>query len=160
MPTLLPPNLLLLGAAEELLPGWCRSLDGWNSLLIDYHPPMVWRLWRQWGDHRVLLHHVHACAEGAALWHPHPWPSIVRVIAGQYRMRVGYGEGNEPPLTAATLWLMTGSVYMMDEPNGWHAVEPTTSSLSVMLTGKPWQRVMPTPPSHPCLSGCHPRNLK
>lgn len=53
--------------------------EGWNSLDVDYHDPRVERVWRQWLDYRVSLHVIHPCQPSASLFHPHPWPSAMRV---------------------------------------------------------------------------------
>lgn len=143
------PDRALLHQVEGLLATWSH-LDEWSSLLIDYHPPVVWRLWRQWGAYRILLHRIFPCTEGKALWHPHRWPSIVRIVKGGYWMRVGYGAGIVEPACALRLWLAGDSVYIMDNPDAWHAVEPNAEdSYSLMITGAPWQRAMPVEPQAP-----------
>ena len=83
----------VLEAVEQKLPELLRDEAGWNSLFIDYHPPTVERLWRTWGEYRVSLHRIHPCERGTALFHPHPWPSAMRILSGEYEMAVGYGSG-------------------------------------------------------------------
>ena len=39
----------------------------WQSVLIDYHPPHVERLWCSWRDYRVSLHRIPVHAQGGAL---------------------------------------------------------------------------------------------
>ena len=120
----------------------------WNSLYINYHPPIVERLWRQVGEYRVYLHRIHTCAPGQALLHPHPWPSAIRVLEGSYEMGVGYGKGTTPPPIACKMimHIEPGSTlcYEMADPDGWHYVRPIGGpSLSLMVTGKPWNREAP-----------------
>jgi len=147
--------LTKLHEAEDALPDLLREgVDAWESLDIDYEPPRVCRLWRQWGDFRILLHHIELC--GKALFHPHPWPSAVRVINGTYEMAVGFAEsdwqkagrnfegfgyeGPRGPLEVARIVLGKGAQYEMTDPNGWHYVKPLFgSSLSVMVIGKPYE---------------------
>ena len=69
-----------LAAVERGLPALLRDEGAWKSLLVDYHPPTVERLWRPWGAGRVYLHRIHPCARAEALFHPHPWPSAMRVL--------------------------------------------------------------------------------
>jgi hypothetical protein len=133
-----------LEAVERALPALLADEAAWQSLDIDYHPPRVERLWRAWGDHRVCLHRIHPCAPEEALFHPHPWPSAMRILQGVYEMDVGWGPGTHPPAVAARLRLGPGSTYEMTDPDGWHRVRPIGGvSQSVMVTGAPWSRVAP-----------------
>lgn len=127
-----------LKRAEERLPDLLKDTSGWNTLDVDYEPPRVERLWQQFEDgFRVCLHRIHPCEQ--ALFHPHPWPSAVKILSGLYEMGVGYGVGKKDPPEAATLVLSTGSSYEMIEPDGWHYVRPLGApSLSVMVMGPPY----------------------
>src|SRR5208337_718613 len=126
----------VLRRIEEDLPRLLRE-EAWTSLDVEYEPPRVERLWRQLGDVRVNLHRIHPCP--TALYHPHPWPSAVKILSGVYEMGVGYGVGSATPPTAVTLRLGAGQSYEMIEPNGWHYVRPIGGpSLSLMVTGRPW----------------------
>lgn len=134
-----------LQAAELLLPGLLDS-NGWNSLLIDYHPPKVERLWFPIGDGRILLHCIHPCE--TALFHPHPWPSAMRVLSGTYRMSIGSAAGiDEPPVVCCSQVTATPETqcrYIMDHPDGWHSVTPVGGPVyTVMVTGAPWDRPIP-----------------
>jgi hypothetical protein len=119
----------------------------WNSLDITYEPPHVERVWRQWGEYRVYLHRISRCTTDQALWHPHPWPSVVHIASGSYEMGVANGykfpaSGTIDPLKnelACKLILPTGTYYEMLEPMGWHYVRPLETVMSIMVTGKPWQ---------------------
>lgn len=138
--------LNVLYAVEAELPHLLADEAGWNSLYIDYHPPTVARLWRSWREYRISLHRIHPCAAGEALFHPHPWPSAMRVLAGEYEMAVGYGPGETAPPVAARM-IATGDFrYEMTEPDAWHYVRPIGApTYSVMVTGIPWTRSSPTP---------------
>jgi len=134
----------VLNRAEQALPGLLQSPEGWNSLDVAYEPPRVERLWRPFeGDYRLYLHRIHPCEK--TLYHPHPWPSVIKIVAGGYEMGVGFGAGDQPPPIAATLKLAPGSSYEMTHKDGWHYVLPTVESLSVMITGAPWDRWSPGP---------------
>jgi len=135
------------GSLIETLDGIChRELPGlladpatpWKSLNVTYEDPHVERVWIQLGEYRLMLHRIHPCDR--PLKHPHPWPSAIRVLSGQYMMGVGrFGQNGEAEV--ATLILTAGSRYEMNHPHGWHYVKPLgTPSLSVMLTGKPWPK--------------------
>lgn len=127
----------VLARAERQLRAWfIRPATEWNSLDVDYEPPRVERLWRPFEDqYRVYLHRIHPCEK--ALMHPHPWPSVIKVISGKYEMGLNY-HGPEPLL--AKFILTEGSIYVMDDPKGWHYVKPLKEpSLSLMITGKPYE---------------------
>jgi hypothetical protein len=112
--------------------------DGWNTLDVNYEPPRVERLWRQFDDdHRVYLHRIYPCDK--ALFHPHPWPSAVLICDGVYEMGIGYGKGMEDPPVASKTLLSSGSAYEMVNPDAWHYVKPLGKpSFSLMVTGKPF----------------------
>ena len=119
--------------------------DIWQSLMIDYHPPIVERLWTQINKHRISLHFIHTCKKEDALFHPHAWPSAMHVIEGGYEMGLGFGEGEEEPEKIATILVPHGNMYYdMTHIDGWHYVRPINSVCStVMLSGEPWGRKAP-----------------
>lgn len=138
----MPLTTTTLALVEEELPELLEFED-WNSTHVTYEPPEVRRLWRQWGEFRIFLHEIRYCDPGEALYHPHPWPSIVKIVDGGYRMGMGFGPGLDPPPIATTAWLPLGTVYEMNHRDGWHYVAPTQLAWSIMVTGKPWVREMP-----------------
>jgi hypothetical protein len=134
----------ILIAVEKDLPRMLLDEDAWTGVLVDYHPPMVERLWTRWGDCRVYLHRIFPCGPGEALFHPHPWPSAMRILAGEYEMAVGYGKGEEFPPVAARMIARDDFLYEMTDPDAWHYVRPIGGpTLSLMVTGKPWGRPAP-----------------
>jgi len=141
---------------QEVLPGLLREPDdSWSTLDVIYHPPHVERVWRQHGDVRVFLHRIWPCdtpvrrddrgdlpadrADRGSLWHPHDWPSAMKVVTGSYEMGIGFHPPNWPKITdkdlritermgkfvtASTMELTAGSYYEMTEPLTWHYVRP------------------------------------
>ena len=133
-----------LAAVEHNLPELLRDEDAWRSVFVDYHPPTVERLWTRWNDCRVYLHRIHPCPPGAALFHPHPWPSAMRILAGEYEMAVGFGAGLDPPPFAALMVASGDFRYAMTHPDAWHYVRPLAApTMSLMVTGRPWDRTAP-----------------
>lgn len=116
--------------------------DKWQTLLIDYSPPIVERCWIQLGNYRLSLHFIHKCEAKDALFHPHPWPSTIHVLTGKYEMGLGFGPGLEEPEKMCTIMLENGGAYYdMTHIDGWHYVRPIGDvCATVMLTGKPWER--------------------
>jgi hypothetical protein len=142
----------ILAQVEQALPELLRNEGLWQSLDVDYHPPRVERLWTRWGEYRIYLHRIHPCAQGEALFHPHPWPSAMRVLEGEYEMAVGFGSGMQEPPVAALIVSQGDFRYAMTHPDSWHYVRPLGNpSLSVMVTGRPWTREAhrSTKPLHP-----------
>lgn len=91
----------VLAQLEQDLPEMLKDESIWRSLYVDYHPPTVERLWTPWREYRAFLHRIHPCDRQQALFHPHPWPSAMRVLEGAYEMAVGFGAGMaEPPVAA------------------------------------------------------------
>ncbi len=135
--------LELLFEAERALPRLLAE-PGWQSLHVDYHPPRVDRVWRAWGTHRIYLHRIHPCAPGEALFHPHPWPSAMRIYAGRYEMGIGHGAGDVAPPIAARVIAGPGTAYEMTDPDAWHYVRPLDEpTWTLMVTGAPWSRSSP-----------------
>ena len=129
---------------EKELPQLLIDESSWNSLRIDYHFPTINRLWLQRGEYRVYLHKSYPCKIGEALFHPHPWPSAIRVLNGIYEMGIGYGKSNVLPPVAAKIITSNGFYYEMTDPNGWHYIRPINNpTMSLMVAGKPWSRVAP-----------------
>ncbi len=130
-------------ALPDLLVGFQGALL-WNSLLIDYHQPHVWRLWHQFdADTRILLHKIHPCDEDDALLHPHPWPSAVKVYLPEgtaYQTGFGWGDPcKDPPAMPAKIFLENVSIYEMEDPWAWHYVRPIGGPIySLMVVGKPF----------------------
>lgn len=133
--------LQVLSDAELDLPKLLlEGPETWQTLDIDYEPPHVERLWRPWGEFRISLHRIWPCRD-PALFHPHPWPSAMRVVRGAYTMGIGYSEPGYRPCEVARVVLEAPSVYEMVSQQGWHFVRPmgANPSLSVMVTARPWE---------------------
>jgi hypothetical protein len=134
----------ILNAAEADLPRLLASPSAWQSLKIDYHPPFVDRLWCAWGAYRLYLHRIHPCTPAEALFHPHPWPSAMRVHSGTYELGLGYGAGETPPPIAARMIAGGPLAYEMTDPDAWHYVRPIGGvAITVMVSGTPWARSTP-----------------
>lgn len=122
-----------------------RDRSIWNSLHITYEHPHVERLWCQHGDLRVFLHRIYPLPTllepQHVLYHPHPWPSAVRLVSGRYIHRVGLQDR-----VMCTQVLGAGASYEITDPDLWHSVEPEGGpSDSIMVIDKPY----PIRPSMP-----------
>ena len=130
----------LLKYAETELPELLLDKDGWNSKLVDYTEPVVWRIWRDFpiGNKNFRLYGHMIWPSTKPFFHKHPWESAIKVlkVGGYYEMGIGYGE-TEPPI-ACTIQVPGNFYYEMVHPLGWHYVKVTGGpSLSIMLTGPP-----------------------
>ena len=90
-----------------------------------------------------MLHKISPCGPGEALLHPHPWPSAMVVMRGQYEHGVGFGDGVESPPLACRTTIGPGACYEMTEENAWHFVRPLIETYTIMITGAPWDRPIP-----------------
>jgi len=134
-------NLVHSGKIRELL----NQPDLWNSIDITYHKPRVERVWTQLENLRLNLHIIHPCELNDSLYHPHPWPSAIFITKGIYVTGFGSNLGLDPPPIISTMILPENSWYEMLEPSGWHYVMPLREpSHSVMLSGEPWNRELPS----------------
>lgn len=139
------PHLHALLGSQELADLWAAEA-AWSSLSITYELPHVDRLWATLAPAvgrpalRVLLHRIHPCEPGKALWHSHPWPSAVKLIAGTYEHASGFMDRNGLHTTARAL-LSPESSYEITDPLSWHYVRPIDEPVyTVMITGKPWPK--------------------
>ncbi len=135
--------LAMLHEAERNLQKLVRARGEWRGMRIDYEYPHIDRLWRPFGDGRVYLHLIHPCRLDQAQYHPHRWPSAMRVVRGTYEMSLGFGAGQEKPPIFSHLVLHAGDEYEMTHPDGWHAVSAPQGCLTIMVSGSPWSRWAP-----------------
>lgn len=136
---------------EKELPTILRNAEfKMASMFIDYHPPIVERIWFQFNKYRVLLHKIHQAEMCDPLFHPHPRESAVRLIKGSYKMGIGHSPSDEIPPIDCYLHLAPGTCYEMSEPDGWHYVNPIDDYVySLMITGEKFARKMPLEPDKP-----------
>ena len=141
--------------------------DKWNTVFINYHPPIVERCWIQLGNYRLNLHFIHKCEAKDALYHPHTWSSAIHVLSGKYEMglavehicghkdmeMVHNGSGGvikdiglspsghyRHVREIAKLEINGDNYYEMLDPKCWHYVRPMGDvCATVMLSGKPWE---------------------
>lgn len=150
MPSMKSTLILALGTVNGLIHKHFEGTSDvkWDSLVINRRKPHTYRAFcYPKGDLegiRICLHRFEPCSDNEAFLHPHPWPSAMRVLKGEYRMRVGFSPWRErptvvvePTMVMDTI-LAAGSSYVMEEPMAWHSVQPITTCWSVMVNGAPW----------------------
>ncbi len=132
--------LPILEQAEKELPALLMVPEDWRSLHINDEKPYVQRLWMPYGEGRLMLHFILPCKPREALFHPHPWPSAMRIVWGEYETAYGHGPPDGPrPAMGEKKILRAGDCYEMVNPEAWHYVRPIdVPVVSVMVTGKPW----------------------
>jgi hypothetical protein len=124
-------------------PEWQKN--NLRSLLIDYYPPVVERVWYQVDNLRLYLHVIHQSKEKDCLFHKHKWPSAIHVVYGNYEMALAYSEETVNSEQAYALPVVSkielaeGSYYEMTAPHGMHYVNPLTEiTMSTMVTDLPY----------------------
>lgn len=141
---LLLEHLIRHGAYINPPPKGFAHRSNFDSLVINRRKPHTYRAFcypdiPELKGTRICLHRFEPCSEDEAFLHPHPWPSAMMILKGQYRMRVGCSPdmASKPVMVMDTV-LSAGSVYVMEEPKGWHSVQPITTCWSIMVNGQPW----------------------
>lgn len=130
--------LALLAEVELGLPARIASKD-FRTMHVTYARPHVERLFFQHGEYRVFLHLIEQCHVGDALWHNHPWPSIVKVLDSEGRHYINTfdkGDGLKQDRVIATP--ENPYVYSMLSPKDRHSVGVELGSWSIMITGPRW----------------------
>jgi len=140
----------LLAEVESELPERIAKGD-FRSMHVTYAKPYVERLFFSRGEHRVFLHRIDSCAPEEALWHPHPWPSLIKVLdteGGLYRHSVGDKDSVfAVQMGVASSWPELRPItYTMLEPKAYHSVSTDKASWSIMITGPRWSP--PEPSKH------------
>lgn len=157
---------------------------GWQTLRVDDEAPMVDRLWREWPFEsietsvgtegrgpaakwscRLYLHRITPNADtgGAeSLWHPHRWPSCMRVWTpthttgpyygkkGVYVHRRGYGPTWESATYGAEAnqagVVTHGEIYAMTDPEESHSVKVIGAPIYSMMIVGPFYETIYAPP--------------
>jgi len=150
--------LELLDQAEQYLPDLLAQAGLWGTLHVTYEYPHVERLVREWRpfpsfrNMRLMLHRIAPPPPTVEpLWHPHPWPSAVHVLApgavdwyrdpqAEYEMGVGRGPNRNFDVVTRTRGELR---YAMVDPGAWHYVRPRgeSASYSIMITDTPYPKV-------------------
>jgi hypothetical protein len=151
--------LEILKRVERALMPMLENEAAWQTLNITYARPFVERLWLSMSVDgkpiRVNLHRIHPCQPEDVFFHPHSWPSAMRILRGEYEMGIGMTDELLPqavPQVSMRVVGQRGFAYEMTDPNVWHYVKPLgmANVLSLMITGEPYpdgDRVLhPSPP--------------
>ena len=110
-----------------------------SSLAVRYHKPYVDRISvilnnKPCGYNRIYFHKIYPCTLDEALYHPHPWPSLVHIVKGGYDHQIG--TKNE---IICSQFLEKDSLYIMENKKAWHRVAPREEALSMMLVKDLWE---------------------
>lgn len=128
--------LKILHKAEAGLPNLLVDESAWNGVFADSEKPHLRRLWRQWGDYRLYLHHFTHCEPTEEFPHPHPWQMAVRILEGQYAMGTGRSANLDQPPILSHQTYQAGDSYQMLDADEWHAIRPLDSeALTIMVAG-------------------------
>ncbi|HEU5114151.1 MAG TPA: hypothetical protein VFT82_00095 [Candidatus Paceibacterota bacterium] len=128
----------ILKKVESSLPALLADQSAWKGIYADSEKPHLSRLWRQWGEYRINLHHFTECEAIEEFPHPHPWQMAVRILEGNYLM--GLGKGSNPDIPPALCYqeYKPGDCYEMLDADEWHAIRPLGGeALTIMVSGPP-----------------------
>lgn len=128
--------ICVLKTVETILPVLLADESLWRGLYADSEKPYLKRLWLQWYQYRINLHHFTACASTEEFPHPHPWQMAVRILEGNYSMGLGRGQDLVMPPKLTYKKYEPGDCYEMLEVDEWHAIRPLgDEALTIMVSG-------------------------
>ncbi len=121
----------------------------WESIVINKRKPHTYRAFIHHEDTRICLHRFEPCRREDSFPHPHPWPSSMLILSGEYDMAVAHTSDLESaePMHVIDLTLNAGSVYHMNDRHTWHQVIPRTQCYSLMINGPRWENAHNRAPS-------------
>ena len=121
----------------------------WESIVINKRKPHTYRAFIHHEDSRICLHRFEPCEPEDSFAHPHPWPSSMLILSGQYEMAVGHTSDldSRDPKDVIDLTLGAGSIYKMDDRHTWHQVIPRSRCYSLMVNGPRWENAHRFAPS-------------
>lgn len=146
---------------EQILNILSQDISKYKTLYVDYEHPYVERLQFNLDDgYRLFFHVIHKCKTEEALYHPHPWPSVMHILKGTYETGISYSEDEEHYKNTETgelnsiiaqnevaKFIIDGynplgiAYYEMLNRKGWHYVRPIDDVChTVMLTHTPWYK--------------------
>ena len=142
-------EMLTIRQAAEIAFDAAADASCWGSIVINKRKPHTYRAFIQRDDMRICLHRFDACEPEDSFAHPHPWPSSMLILSGEYDMAVAHTpdltSGEPSPVLNVTL--STGSIYHMNDRHTWHQVVPRTRCYSLMVNGPRWENAHRRAPS-------------
>jgi hypothetical protein len=163
-------NVLL--ECAQLLPTLLTDPNRWKSLMINYKPPHLMRIYTNIGNVRINLHYFIPTSEASEVdsskdgncnakpedynessdnyFHPHGWASCMKIMKGHYEQWMGFANQrglDNPPLKSLHLRHSQGDTYAMNHPWLWHQVIPPENEpvMTMMVTHIPknWDQDSP-----------------
>ena len=115
------------------LPRHLTSPNGWSTLNMNNHEPVIERVYKVIGKHRLCLNKIYK-SDSDLLFHNHSWPFAVKMFHGEYEMGVGISKDGKEPEVSAVLTVVPGVTYDMSNMNIWHYTKPISDfTYSVMI---------------------------
>lgn len=116
----------------EKLPEHLQNREGWLSLNMNLHEPVIERIYKVIGNYRLCLNKIYK-SDAKLLFHNHSWPFAVKVFFGEYEMGTGISEdGTKPEITNVQV-IGPGMSYNMTGTT-WHYTKPISDyTYSVMI---------------------------
>jgi hypothetical protein len=128
----------VLQTVESILPALLAEESEWCGFYADSEKPHLHRLWRQWYQYRINLHHFTECDSKEEFPHPHPWKMAVRILEGKYLMGHGRESNLQVPPVLSYKEYLPGNCYEMIDADEWHAIRPLgKEALTIMVSGPP-----------------------
>lgn len=138
---------------QGILPELLQRRDLMKSLKVLHDEPEVWRIWWQLGEVRIMFHKIMPAMPDQAFFHPHPWPSKVRILKGHYINTIGIYNGPKKDvekllpeelddfgkkLVPMEIQIGESSMYSMLDVRQFHKVVSGNPVYSLMIIGLPY----------------------
>ncbi len=107
----------------EQLPHHLSSSEGWCTLNMNNHEPVIERVYKCVDNFRLCLNKIYK-SDKDLLFHNHSWPFAVKMFQGEYEMGVGVSKDGEKPEVSAVIMVTPGVSYDMSDMNLWHYTKP------------------------------------
>ena len=96
----------------EQLPKHLSSYEGWCSINMNNHEPVIERVYKCVDNFRLCLNKIYK-SDADLLFHNHSWPFAVKLFYGEYEMGVGISKDGHKPEVSGVLTLKAGGSYDM-----------------------------------------------
>lgn len=121
-----------LNDIEKLLPDFLKVEEDWCGERVVAGPHKADRVFREYNNIDVYLHRLYPCKPEDAIMHTHEGPTAIRILFGNYIMRLGHFDGASYQISS-TMIAVPGFSYEMMERRSSHSVAPLTEVYSVRL---------------------------
>lgn len=111
----------------------------WDSCKIEYESSFINKISRVYefdGQKYTINLFEFVSSGGDVLFHPNPWPMIVKIFYGKCGLLIGVGDSLENVTIISKMLLNAGSVYSFFEENIWYSITPIEKPIEFKFLNK------------------------